>query len=84
MKPTPARVIINKLLASQPEQNWLWVFNDKLSDGRRSIKVSDWGTKDYRKAAAMLSKAGMVVEIIPNQMDDLSYYESPCRLHVTE
>lgn len=39
------------------------VFNDRLADGRRSVKVWGWNQDDYQKAASMLREAGCKVEV---------------------
>ena len=62
------------------------IFNDKLADGRRSLKVWGWSPDEYKLAKALLEQMGCKVEL-----------ESTCsfnsrggqwitanRLHVTE
>lgn len=39
------------------------VFNDRLVDGRRSVKVWGWNQDDYQKAASMLREAGCKAEV---------------------
>ncbi len=40
------------------------MFNDKLTDGRRSYKVWGWKLDDYDKAWAHLLKAGIKSEVV--------------------
>lgn len=40
------------------------IFNDKLVDGRRSLKVWGWGESEYLKAKKKLEKKGCVVRVI--------------------
>lgn len=40
-----------------------YVFNDRLLDGRRSLKVWGWTEADYMEAAHQLAKAGCVVKV---------------------
>ena len=62
------------------------IFNDKLIDGRRSLKVWGWGETEYLKAKKKLEKKGCTVKVVKVK----SYpYGSPMgrvqtRLHVTE
>lgn len=62
------------------------IFNDKMSDGRRSLKVWGWSREEYVQAKALLEQMGCKVQ-----------HESNCtfnsrggqwitvnRLHVTE
>jgi hypothetical protein len=37
------------------------VFNDRLKDGRRSLKVWGWTNKDYETARELLTRAGCQV-----------------------
>ena len=39
-----------------------WVYNDKLKDGRRSLKVQLWDEQHYRMAKAELEAQGCTVE----------------------
>ena len=43
------------------------IYNDKLADGTRSVKIWDWGTPgeafDYSAVAQALTEAGFAVEI---------------------
>jgi hypothetical protein len=40
------------------------IFNDKLKDGRRSVKVWGWDYPDYQQCQDMLVKAGYDARII--------------------
>lgn len=61
------------------------MFNDRLVDGRRSLKVWGWNQVDYLKAKTMLEQEGCTVDIVKTQ-----YFQSGnrryknTRLHVTE
>lgn len=39
------------------------VFNDRLVDGRRSVKVWSWDRSDYLKAKRRLEAAGLKVQL---------------------
>jgi hypothetical protein len=39
------------------------VFNDRLTDGRRSLKVWGWTDKDYETARELLTRAGCQVRV---------------------
>ena len=62
------------------------IFNDKLVDGRRSLKVWGWGEAEYAKAKRKLEKKGCTVTVVKVH----SYgYGAPrgrmqTRLHVAE
>lgn len=40
------------------------VFNDRMKDGRRSVKVWGWGEKEFQAAADKLRALGCDVEIV--------------------
>ena len=61
-------------------------FNDRLKDGRRSLKVFGWTYQDYQQAAKLLRVMGCEVEV-----KDFEQYSSrggqwftQVRLHVKE
>lgn len=58
MAQTLTRKIIKPLLNDSHT-----VFNDKLADGRRSLKVWGWSEATYDKAKQMLIDAGCRVEM---------------------
>lgn len=61
------------------------MFNDRLVDGRRSLKVWGWNQVDYLKAKSILEQQGCTVEIIKTrcfQTGNRRYKNT--RLHVTE
>ena len=62
------------------------MFNDKLADGRRSLKVWGWSDSDYHKAKQLLEQEGCAVEMVTTRKVDLGYrtYQPRIRLHVTE
>lgn len=41
------------------------IFNDKLRDGRRSLKVWGWNSQQYAEAREMLERAGCYVTSSP-------------------
>lgn len=64
------------------------IFNDKLVDGRRSLKVWGWDTTEYLKAKRKLEKKGCVVEVVSvkhrhNRYGGIGGYVQT-RLHVDE
>ena len=66
-----------------------YAFNDKLKDGRRSLKVVGWGYSDYTKAKDMLEQLGCVAEIIKTTTHRGTAFHgkrtcSVVRRHVTE
>lgn len=64
------------------------IFNDKLSDGRRSLKVWGWGEAEYLKAKKKLEKKGCTVKVV--KVKSYSYgapagrIRMQTRLHVAE
>ena len=56
------------------------IFNDKLVDGRRSIKVQGWSNADYKHAKRVLELEGFHVKIVYGDMQRAR----PTRLHVDE
>lgn len=62
------------------------VFNDKLSDGRRSLKVWGWTYDDYVLAASKLREMGCTVKIVAVQHRNKKMFLSRrvTRLHVWE
>lgn len=61
-------------------------FNDKLVDGRRSLKVWGWSDAEYRMAKGMLEDMGCKVEVVqtPVYRDRIGVKRTHTRLHVTE
>jgi methionine-rich copper-binding protein CopC len=61
-------------------------FNDKLKDGRRSLKVFGWKLEDYKLARDILERAGQEAEIVTVSgycaRANRSYTQN--RLHVRE
>ena len=43
------------------------IFNDRLADGRRSLKVWGWQYSDYKVAKAMLEVFGCKVEMVEKE-----------------
>lgn len=56
-----------------------YLFNDRLPDGRRSLKVYGWRMAQYKRAADMLRMAGCDVQIKQGP-----FTMSECRLIVSE
>lgn len=66
-------------------KGWL-KFNDKLKDGKRSLKVLGWTQKEYEMAQYILDMAGHETELV--EFAGNSYRFNVCykqmRLHVKE
>lgn len=54
-----------------------FAYNDRLVDGRRSLKVWGWNVSDYMKAQRKLERMGCKVQLVSTTMGYL-------RLHVQE
>ena len=63
-----------------------YMFNDKLKDGRRSLKVWSWKDKQYALAKELLEARGCKVELIVLSRKGNGYRpaHNVTRLHVTE
>lgn len=61
MSATKTRMAVN--LVGVPVANWHTVYNDRLLDGRRSLKVIGWGFEEYRLAGDILYLAGCKVQL---------------------
>lgn len=61
-------------------------FNDKLKDGRRSLKVLGWTIEDYKMAQAILNMAGHEAEIVEFELWSNRGWQwyTQTRLHVKE
>ena len=62
------------------------IFNDRLADGTRSLKVRGWAREDYKVAKAMLELWGCKVKVVEEEKYDTrgrNFYRM-IRLHVTE
>ncbi len=70
---TKTRTIVNAVCLTSGRGHT--VFNDKLTNGERSVKVWGWTGADYAEAASMLREAGCTVKIVHGENT---------RLHVTE
>lgn len=86
MKSTLTRQVANQVCKLNGHQTWNTViFNDKLKDGRRSLKVWGWEDSDYLLATKLLRKAGAKVSMeIFETSSVLSLSGTQTRLHVTE
>ena len=64
------------------------LFNDKLADGSRSLKVWGWGVAQYEKAKRKLEKKGCTVKMVQFQTYGSARFgvqgRVQTRLHVTE
>ena len=62
------------------------MFNDKMADGRRSLKVWGWDDSDYRKAKLLLEREGCKVEMVKTRTVNCGgrTLRPSTRLHVTE
>lgn len=61
------------------------IFNDRLADGKRSLKVWGWDMGEYMKAKRMLEKQGCVANIIKKHTSRTWRGKQVLiRLHVTE
>jgi len=74
---TKTRTVIDELLTKGQ-----FVFNDRLRDGRRSLKVWGWDNDTYTRAKDMLEAAGCKCVIVKTPRK--SYCGGAARLHVTE
>ena len=74
---TKTRTVINELLTKGQ-----FVFNDRLRDGRRSLKVWGWDNDTYARAKDMLEAAGCKCVIVKTPRK--FYRGGVTRLHVTE
>ncbi len=81
MATTKAMKIIRQLAGPN-----VTVFNDKLSNGKRSFKVLGWSQNDYSIAKFVLWSAGFNVNMLTfkkhDDRDGREYVQT--RLHVTE
>ena len=75
---TKTRTVINELLTKGQ-----FVFNDRLRDGRRSLKVWGWDDNTYTRAKDMLEAAGCKCVIVKTPKGKF-YRGGVTRLHVTE
>jgi hypothetical protein len=61
MTRTKTRAVARALLTEG--KGW-FIFNDKLADGTRSLKVWGWAAQDYTTAQAMLEAWGCKVKLV--------------------
>jgi hypothetical protein len=62
-------------------------FNDKLKDGRRSLKVYGWSREKYEQAATMLRALGCEAEVVTRKTSSIwpgQRRHSITRMHVKE
>lgn len=57
---TKTRLVAN--FVTTRNKRGLLTFNDRLQDGRRSLKVWGWGNSEYILAVEMLRQLGCVVQ----------------------
>ena len=62
------------------------IFNDKMADGRRSLKVWGWGEDEYYRAKSMLEVMGCTVKLVVKERFDARWGGNIVvrRLHVIE
>ena len=62
------------------------IFNDKLADGRRSLKVWRWGLPQYEQCQELLKKEGFTSEIVAHTYAATRFRpaRTQYRLHVDE
>ena len=60
------------------------MFNDKLEDGSRSLKVWGWTDADYRKAKRLLEAQGCKAELVTFRSFRWGGYKMQTRLRVVE
>ena len=71
-----------RIIISATGRGWA-VFNDRLKDGRRSLKVWGWTRGDYTLAKCMLEQAGCTVDEV--EFNTGCWRKSrQVRLHVAE
>ena len=63
-----------------------WIFNDRMVDGRRSLKVWGWSLADYEQAKTMLEDWGCQVELVQalRYINRIGQKRMVTRLHVQE
>lgn len=60
------------------------LFNDRLQDGSRSLKVWGWSDKQYKNAAQKLRNLGCEVKIVCFKSRSYGSKHTQTRLHVVE
>ena len=60
------------------------MFNDRLRDGRRSLKVWGWTAKEYETARDLLTQAGCGVTLVEFEGVSWGMSKRQIRLHVAE
>lgn len=60
------------------------MFNDRLVDGRRSLKVWGWTFKDYEMARELLTRAKCQVQVVEFDGYSRGMVRRQIRLHVQE
>lgn len=76
-----------RLINSLRNHKNTWVFNDRIKNGGRSIKVHGWGSEDYDYAQQFLQELGFTVERVVTPISQLGWAWSGggnTRLHVWE
>jgi len=58
-----------------------YVYNDPISDGRRSVKVIGWQREDYVKALSVLRASGLSGRIVRNT-NSYGWTRAPYRIWV--
>ena len=62
------------------------IYNDKMADGRRSLKVWGWGEDEYYRAKSLLEAMNCTVKLVVKERFDARWGGNIIvrRLHVTE
>jgi hypothetical protein len=79
---------LNQLIRAQAGKSRR-VYNDKLADGTRSVKVSGWLRGDYKLAKSTLEAEGYEVKLVEFDIPSYAWEYwggkgKQVRLHVTE
>ena len=78
---TKSRSIVNGVVSIVGKG---YVFNDRLVDGRRSIKVWGWENSEYQFCKELLEKAGCTVKMVNVRINGTYNPRVYLRMHVTE
>lgn len=87
MAKTLTGIVANMIQSTRPDSRFSPVFNDRLKDGRRSLKVKQWSDEQNGYAQALLVAMGCTVEVTATPVHKTPWagcYGGITRLHVTE
>ena len=76
---------VARIIADCTGRGWL-IFNDKLADGTRSLKVWGWRKEDYEQAKGFLEGLGCKVKLVEftKHFARANKTKTVTRLHVQE